>query len=159
MVRDALAASAQFLSWSGAANATEAKAERIHVGDLPAPALGRDVFSIDELEDYRPYALVFIPDGGLSWTRQAEPAIFYPGTLKVGVQFHQDVTTGQNQSYVYRDFCNNLGVIIDEALSYETMDAAAAVLDTPPVRSHWKDVEERGDYMFALVTFTLGNRS
>lgn len=158
MVRDALAASARFLSWSGAANASEAKAERIHVGDLPAPGDGSDAYSIDELNDYRPYALVFIPEQGLTWIRQAEPASYAPGTVRVGVQFHQDTPSGRNHSYVYRQFSNDIGIIISEALDYASMDAAMATLDTPPTRSHWKDYEERGDYLFALVTFTLGNR-
>lgn len=111
--RDMLAASPAFQTWTGTPDSTGAL-ERIYYEGLPAPA-NSIRYTRGELEDYRPYALVYIADeGGFTRDILATTSFDEAGIVVLTLEQTAPTNLGDDPSSDANiQWSNSIGEIVD----------------------------------------------
>ncbi len=117
-LRTMLADCDAFRTWAGAADQAEAL-ERIHHEGLPAPANHADVFTLAELQAYRPYAVVYTgEENGFSRTLDAAGGDFsFASSGQLKLRLYQDAPEScgdEPSSDANLQFKNAIGQILDD---------------------------------------------
>jgi hypothetical protein len=123
ILADALATCSSFQAWlgvSGVSAEADARA-RIHGAVLDGCAYNaKGEIDRSELERMRPFAMVFVPDGGYVWARAGSSGnIQFPsGVRRLHVSFERDIPQEYREkgklAWADRDFRNHIGKIAQE---------------------------------------------
>jgi hypothetical protein len=162
-LRTTLADCAAFRVFVGAAGPSQAR-ERIHLDTLPAPDGGADEHPLSELQELRPFAIVYTAEvDGLRATADAvsDAREFHYGG-RLGIHLERDVPpeiAGDPQE-VSRTFKNAVGQIIDglAALAGTAgyLDSQTISLSAGPLRAHPDNYPTEGDHQWAIVEIEWG---
>jgi len=102
-----------FRTWAGAADQAEAL-ERIYYDGLPEPAHGAEEHSLAELQNYRPYAVIYTAEA-LGFQKLRVGAEAWQASGRLILRLYQDAPAGadsQPSADANRVFKNCLGAII-----------------------------------------------
>ncbi len=150
----------EFQTLVGAADAAAALGDVYHEG-LPPPAdENSDTYTRAELEALRPYALIWTEEEqGFRLTPDSADGFSVSGTLHCQIEHDIDPLIANDAGEVDRQHRNLIGKIIDELkpmarlgpyLAWETLTFSG------PFRRHPDDIEEMGNSIASLLTFTYG---
>ena len=160
-IRLALADAAALRAWLGVDNQADAL-DRIYLDALPQPPNGADVHSKQELQQYRPFLIVGVPDNGLVVAKRAEAGSKHQTTGGVCHVYFERATpaTCENHSQATRTWSNIVGDVLFDMLEitgvYPYPEIGQANLIQAPFRSHWDDWDALGDYQGAEFALDFG---
>lgn len=159
-MRSLLAVSATFQTLRNAANATDAKVG-IHLVSLPEPVDGH-VYTLEELQAYRPFALIDFPDDGESFnsSRIAETAYQDSGRLVMMLEAEVPDALAKRPADAKIWFLNQVGAILTEMMAYSG-DAGYLTVHTfrilrGPERSRDDVLSAEGDFFQVLLEIEWG---
>jgi hypothetical protein len=147
-LRTMLADAAAFRTWCSAADQAAALAKIFHEG-LPKPANG-ETHTRAELENYRPYAVIFTDDqNGFSRNLDAEGSFEASGRLKLRLYQTADDDAGDEPtSDANLRFKNAVGAILDDLCAAVATAGYLAFerirVDAGPYWAHPKLVPDQG---------------
>lgn len=155
---DSLAACAEWQSWVGAANATQA-ASRIYQDALPPPRFGND-YTRDELESYRPFALITTDlDGGFRSQGIAYGTTDDAGVIIIAIEDDIPEAIADHPAEIALRVRNHIGTLISQlmALSGSAGYLAIESIDVDgPYRTHPNKIETIGDMQVVELRCTWG---
>ena len=153
-LRTMISESAEFQSWVGAANPTEAKAS-IHMLELPAPA-DKQHYTRTELDGLRPFALIGWPRGtGLHLRRVAGGSdLTFLESQPLYVAFEDKLDSAENVEDNFFTFTNHVGkVMVDMTKLAGTADFLA--IKDLTVDDFWRsdpdEITDNGDFWWLRV--------
>jgi hypothetical protein len=154
-----LAASASFRTFVGAGNATVAL-ERIHHDYLPDP--DSDVYTLEELQDIRPCALIFtVPDSGWSYDRDAAGTNNWAARGELVCVLMRDTPTGETNSDVDVSMRETAGNIVSDLVDLSEQGgylASTGFTCNGPYRTEPGELQELGDRQAFEIMIRWGNR-
>lgn len=151
-----------FRTWAGAANQAEALARIYHDG-LPPPA-DREAYTKDELELYRPCALIWTdPDNGfsteiLSTSGDSFDAVAF-GKIVISLEENVPADIADDLAEVDIRFKNSVGQIVDGLWDLFGKAGYLACLKMDldgPQRVRPDNEPDQGDWMIAILTLHWG---
>ena len=151
-----------FRTWAGAADQAEAL-DRIYHDGLPPPA-DREGYSKDELELYRPCALIWTEEDagfGAEAIATSGDAFEWQGRGKIVITFEQNVPPeiAEDLAEVDLRFKNSIGQIIDGLTDLFGGAGYLACLDLTmdgPFRVRPDNEPDQGDWQIARLTLGWG---
>ena len=158
------AACARWQAWCGADDADEAL-ESIYFDDLPPPPEAAKSYTREQLDSLRPYILIYSDEQtGVTWDHQSHSTGFGfrdNGTLKGFFEAAVDPQIAHDQQRLFRQFKNDVGVLVDELLALAGLAGYLAISTLSlygPIRSHNDQQPGEGDYVQMMFTITWGRR-
>lgn len=161
-LRTMLSTVGAFQTWCGAADAAAALA-RIHLDDLPDPA-NLEGYTLSELQDYRPYAIVFTAELSGYWSQCEGEEGWFSSAGRLMCHLEQDAAAAVgNRPTLDADqtFKNSLGAIVDGLreirgqtaghLQFKRIGVAAG-----PVTAHPDEIPAIGLYQRAVLQIDWG---
>lgn len=167
LLEDTLVACDEFLTWTGAANATAARA-RVYHEALPRPASGVE-YTLAELQAYRPFAIIYTADLG-GWQARRVATESFGVTGRVLLYLEQDTPSGLANDLDALDeaFKESIGHILAASDAKPAISGLLDLAHQPgylaidqvilngPGRSHPEDHQAIGDIVFASLEITYG---
>lgn len=170
LLADSLAACTAFRELCAVTTSAAAR-QRIHFDSLPPPPDGADQYTVKQLEDLRPYAIIYTEvDAALHFRRDARPnQVRAGGMLVVQIETNIDARdlAPEDPAEYMRKAKNTLGrIAITEDVDNPgllDLSGGAGYVDirqltvSGPYRSKEEERSEQGDYLFGWLDIVWGN--